>query len=156
VVQADGKYDLERNVNGGGPSDLFKFGVNTALSANSVPDDRWWSGASSGLDIFNISALKDTMSFQLRGVPVVGVAGRSPSPAPAGFAVAGRRANLFLDKGGLIRVTAASADGRVRVLAEGPMAAGARALDLGALPAGAYTLRAEGDGVRAAASAVLY
>lgn len=155
VVQADGKSDLEKNVNGGGANDLFHLGNNTAFSSSTVPAAKWWSGTDAGLDIFNISAVKDTMTFQLRGVPVTGVAGSSPSPARAGLAVAGRTARFTLPGSGNVRVTAASADGRVRVLAEGAMSAGAHALALNAMPAGAYVFSVTGPGFSAVARAAV-
>lgn len=70
VMQADGKFDLERNVNGGGPNDLFHAGNNAAFSGQTAPDSKWWNGGESGLGILNISAVKDTMTFELQGVPV--------------------------------------------------------------------------------------
>ncbi len=152
VVQADGKFDLEQDVNGGGANDLFHFGNNAALSSTSIPDDKWWNGSVSGLDIYNVSPVKDTMTFQLRGVPV-SVAG--DLPARAGMLVSGRRARLDLARPGHVRVTAAFPDGRRKVVADRPMEAGANLFDLRALPAGAYTLIADGEGFRSAAAAVL-
>lgn len=149
VVQADGKSDLEKNVNGGGANDLFHLGNNVAFSSSTVPAAKWWSGTDAGLDIFNISAVKDTMTFQLRGLPVTGVAGSGP--ARAGLAVSGRLARFTLPGAGNVRVTAASADGRVRVLAEGAMSAGAHALQLSGMPTGACALSVTGDGFRASA-----
>jgi M6 family metalloprotease-like protein len=70
VMQADGKFDLERNVNGGGANDLFHAGNNSAFSGQTAPDSKWWNGGESGLGLLNISAVKDTMTFELQGVPV--------------------------------------------------------------------------------------
>ncbi len=74
VVQADGKFDLERNVNGGGANDLFHLGNNASFTAETAPDSKWWSGSESGLNLINISAVKDTMTFQIQGM-TVGLAG---------------------------------------------------------------------------------
>jgi len=75
VVQADGKFDLESNVNGGGANDLFHLGNNDALTAQTVPDSRWWDGSESGLSLIHISAVQDTMTFQIEG-GMVGLAGK--------------------------------------------------------------------------------
>ena len=83
VVQADGKFDLERNVNGGGANDLFHSGNNAAFTAETAPDSKWWSGSESGLNLINISAVKDTMTFQIQGM-MVGLAGGSSKGSARG------------------------------------------------------------------------
>lgn len=87
VVQADGKFELERNVNGGGANDLFHAGNNAAFTGETAPDSKWWSGSESGLNLINISAVKDTMTFQIQGM-MVGLAG-GPSPGSAGGSTKG-------------------------------------------------------------------
>lgn len=82
VVQADGKFDLERNVNGGGANDLFHLGNNAAFTAETAPDSKWWSGSESGLNLINISAVKDTMTFQIQGMTVGLAGGRGKGGAP--------------------------------------------------------------------------
>jgi M6 family metalloprotease-like protein len=106
VMQADGKFDLERNVNGGGANDLFHFGNNPAFTGLSAPDSKWWSGSASGLDIINISAVKDTMTFQLAGMPV-GIGRFAAAPGPSGpdatahaWRMDGRRVDVRLDAQG--------------------------------------------------------
>jgi M6 family metalloprotease-like protein len=86
VVQADGKFDLERNVNGGGANDLFHSGNNAAFTAETAPDSKWWSGSESGLNLIDISAVKDTMTFQIQGMTVGLAGGRGKSGGQGGAA----------------------------------------------------------------------
>ncbi|MBF0431508.1 MAG: M6 family metalloprotease domain-containing protein [Fibrobacteria bacterium] len=70
VEQADGKFDLELYVNGGGIRDFFHAGYNDEFSGLSLPDSRWWDGSESGLNMVNISDVGDTMSFELQKAPM--------------------------------------------------------------------------------------
>jgi hypothetical protein len=63
VEQADGLFHLERNNNSGGANDLFHLGNKDIFNTSSNPNSNWWNGSASGLDISNISAVGDTMSF---------------------------------------------------------------------------------------------
>jgi M6 family metalloprotease-like protein len=105
VVQADGKFDLERDVNAGGANDLFHAGNNAVFSGQTAPDSKWWNGGESGLSILNISAVKDTMTFDLQGVPVglarrkgapdrLGAPNGSPAEVPFAWRPDGRRVML--------------------------------------------------------------
>lgn len=72
VEQADGLVQLERNASYGGSGDLFHSGYKTDFSDSTLPDARWWtgatggtngSGAASGLKINTISVSGETMTF---------------------------------------------------------------------------------------------
>lgn len=67
LVQADGKFDMEYNRNGGYDGDLFHGGYNTAINDTSMPNSKWWNGTASGLDISKISNLGSTMTFVKSG-----------------------------------------------------------------------------------------
>lgn len=110
VVQADGKFDLERNVNGGGANDLFHSGNNAAFTAQTAPDSKWWNGSESGLNVTDISVVKDTMTFHIQGL-TVRLAGRSgdaralgihggPGKAGYGWRMDGRRVPLPAQRAG--------------------------------------------------------
>ena len=61
IVQADGAYHLENNVNIGDGNDLFEKGI--VFSGTTNPNSAWWDGSASNLDIRNISPVGLTMTF---------------------------------------------------------------------------------------------
>jgi M6 family metalloprotease-like protein len=63
VVQADNKFEIENNINGGAYGDLFHAGFNNTFNNTSSPSSKWFNNASSGLDISNISDNSDNMTF---------------------------------------------------------------------------------------------
>src|SRR5262245_8978168 len=63
LVQADNRFDLEKNVNPGDADDLYSSPNNTQLSDSTTPNCKWWDGTNSGLSITNISASGATMTF---------------------------------------------------------------------------------------------
>lgn len=65
VEQADGLYQLEKNINSGGANDLFHSGWKDKFDNTTTPNSKWWNGSDSGLKISNISAVDDTMTFTL-------------------------------------------------------------------------------------------
>jgi|GEM_PF-4488769 len=65
VEQADGLFDLERNVNAGGANDLFHLGNRDIFNSTTSPNSNWWNGSTSGLNISNISGVGDVMTFIL-------------------------------------------------------------------------------------------
>jgi len=69
IEQADGRFDLERNVNNGDAGDLFYAGYKDKFNDVTIPNSRWWNGASSGFNISNISAIGDTMTFVISSTP---------------------------------------------------------------------------------------
>jgi M6 family metalloprotease-like protein/uncharacterized repeat protein (TIGR01451 family) len=69
LVQADGQYHFQRNVNPGDANDLYYLG-NPAAGGNefsdaSSPSARWWDGSESGLLLADFSASADTMTFRV-------------------------------------------------------------------------------------------
>ena len=62
VEQADGLFELERNVRGGADGDLFHAGYRTLFDATTTPNSNWWSGAQSGLRLSGIGAIGSTMT----------------------------------------------------------------------------------------------
>lgn len=65
VLQADGRYDLETNANGGDGSDFFTMTPGTVLDADTRPSSRRWNGESSGLRISDVSAAGETITFRV-------------------------------------------------------------------------------------------
>lgn len=63
LLQADGRRDLERNINRGDGTDLFGLVQGTALSAQTSPSSRLWDGSDSGLEISGVSAPGATVTF---------------------------------------------------------------------------------------------
>lgn len=63
IEQADGKFDLEKNKNGGDSGDLFRAGYKDSFGDSTNPNSKWWNGSSSGLKISQISKLGNDMTF---------------------------------------------------------------------------------------------
>lgn len=63
LVQADGRWDLEHNVNYGDSTDLWGAPTYVQCGPTTTPNTNWWSGAASELSIFQISAPATTMTF---------------------------------------------------------------------------------------------
>lgn len=158
IEQADGRFDLEKNVNGGGANDLYHTGNKVAFGNATLPDSKWWDGGTSGLEIEGISALGDTMTFRLAGVPVAAERPLAAAAAagPWDVSLSGRALRLDVREAGTLVVTAASADGRSIPLAAREFASGRHALDLSALPRGLYAFSARrGDRVQTLRLAVV-
>lgn len=62
LVQADNRFDLERNVNAGDAEDLYGAPTHIAFGDGTAPSSRWWNGTASGLDIESVSAPDDVMT----------------------------------------------------------------------------------------------
>ena len=77
LLQADGRKDLESNLNRGDGSDLFGETPGTAISSMSRPDTREWDGRDSELIVSNISIPGSQITFRT---------GRSGTPS-TGFQV---------------------------------------------------------------------
>ena len=65
LLQADGSFHLENNMNQGDPGDFFAARPGIVLSDSTVPSTRWWDGTESGLCIADIGAAGETMTFRV-------------------------------------------------------------------------------------------
>lgn len=68
LLQADGNYDLEKNVNTGDGGDLYRSGGVTAIGPSTVPSTDTYKGgnvADTGISITSIGAAGSTMSYTL-------------------------------------------------------------------------------------------
>ncbi len=63
LEQADNRFDMEGNANGGDAEDLFASPSSVLFSDTTGPDSKWWDGNNSGLNITQISASAGTMKF---------------------------------------------------------------------------------------------
>jgi M6 family metalloprotease-like protein len=63
LVQADNRFDLEKNVNAGDADDFFGAPTKTEFSDSTSPDSKWWDGSNSGLRISAVSAPGAVMTF---------------------------------------------------------------------------------------------
>lgn len=87
LVQADGRWDLEGNVNSGDSSDLWGAPVYTHCGLNTSPNTNWWSGMPSELDISNVSASGPAMTFdfappRLKMTPYAALESQGPQGGP--------------------------------------------------------------------------
>lgn len=65
LVQADGKFHFEKGMDRyGEPNDLFFLGGNNKFDDTTSPNSRWWSGAQSGVRIFDIGNPGQRITFK--------------------------------------------------------------------------------------------
>ncbi len=65
LVQADGKWDLERKRNQGDAADLFSAATASSFSDTTSPSAKWWNGSASKLKIRDISAPGERMTLRV-------------------------------------------------------------------------------------------
>ncbi len=65
IEQADGRFDMERNVNTGDAGDFFYAGYRNAFTDKTLPNSKWWNGQSSGFSITEIGPIGNTITFKL-------------------------------------------------------------------------------------------
>lgn len=68
LVQADGRWDLEKRTNYGDSTDLFDGSSFDNFGPQTVPNSHWWDGSESGLRIHSISTPGNRMTFSF-GIP---------------------------------------------------------------------------------------
>lgn len=112
VEQADGLFELERNLNGGRANDLFHSGYKTAFDDSTTPNSKWWNGTSSGLKISNIGPVGTTMTFTLDSgtiatntAPVVDAGANSSFTLPASIKLSGKASDDGLPSGSKLSTT---------------------------------------------------
>lgn len=90
LVQADGWWNLENNVNAGDGTDLYGAPEFTECTPETNPDTDWWDGSESGLALNGMSTSGVTMTFDFLDVP----------PArPVDLAAEARELSVALDWG---------------------------------------------------------
>ena len=67
LVQADGDWDLENNVNDGDSTDLYAAPNYYTFTPLTSPSTSWWDGSDSGLYLFGISTSSASMTFNFWG-----------------------------------------------------------------------------------------
>lgn len=65
LEQADGGFHLESGWNQGRPGDLFRGGYAERFDDDTKPDALWWDGSRSGMSVWNMSYVGDTMSLSI-------------------------------------------------------------------------------------------
>lgn len=65
LVQADNRFDLEKNNNAGDGDDLYSSPTKTEFSDSTSPNSKWWDGSNSGLRITDVSASGAVMTFKV-------------------------------------------------------------------------------------------
>ncbi|MDM0077279.1 M6 family metalloprotease domain-containing protein [Variovorax sp. J2P1-59] len=63
LIQADARFDMEKQANAGDSDDLYASPTKTQFSDSTSPSSKWWDGSNSGLNITAVSASGPTMTF---------------------------------------------------------------------------------------------
>ena len=84
LMQADGLWDFQLNVNSGDDGDLFHSdnpadGYQNVFNDGTLPGARWWDGSDSGLNLFAFSASGNVMTFEVQP-PTLMITTASPLP----------------------------------------------------------------------------
>ncbi len=66
LVQADGRWDLERNLNNCDANDLWAAPTHVEFTPDTSPAATWWSGLDAAMYIDDVSASGATMTFDYR------------------------------------------------------------------------------------------
>lgn len=109
LLQADGRSDLENNVNRSDGSDLFNAISGMALSSESAPSTREWDGRDSGLTVSDITVPDNSITFTTGGSAPAQTASGTASPMIA------IPDNQVQGVSSVIPITASGNVGRIRV-----------------------------------------
>ncbi|MBN1307757.1 MAG: M6 family metalloprotease domain-containing protein [Chitinispirillaceae bacterium] len=125
LEQADNAFQLEKSINSGKAGDLFRKGYKDRFSDTTKPDAHWWSGSNSGMKIFNMSGVADTMSFSIGEIggtthTIIASAGEHGSINPSGkiSAVAGSSLNFAVKPDSGYQIDAITIDGASAALVD--------------------------------------
>ncbi|MFH1501598.1 MAG: M6 family metalloprotease domain-containing protein, partial [Candidatus Eisenbacteria bacterium] len=88
LVQADGNWDLENDVNIGDATDLYAAPTYTDCTPSTYPNTDWWDGTESGHAVTNISASSSLMTFDF---------GDAPPSTPTGLVAVPGELSVSLD-----------------------------------------------------------
>lgn len=105
LLQADGRRDLEDNLNQGDSNDLFGPVAGVALSSTSRPNSREWDGRESGLVVSDISASGARITFEVgQGAPSQKVTGeQSPNLDIPDNQTGGVSSTINISSSGIVR-----------------------------------------------------
>ena len=88
VVQADGKNDLEKDVNRGDSGDYFDISSAPKFSDSTTPNSKWYSGAESSVTVKVLTAVGATTDVQFGSLPNNTIVVTSPNGSEAIYPVA--------------------------------------------------------------------
>ncbi len=71
IEQADGRFDLEHNVNRGDETDLYSAPSARSWNPDTTPGTKWWDGSESDVAVYNIGYSGTVMTFSVSLVPKV-------------------------------------------------------------------------------------
>lgn len=71
LQQADGRFDLEHNVNRGDNTDLYSAPGSRVWGPGTLPNTKWWDGSESDFEVYDVGYSGTVMRFSFRFDPKV-------------------------------------------------------------------------------------